>query len=299
MLKRTAVLGETMKKRATENDFRSLVTRQAAALPRQQRSIAEYVLEHLTTVPFLSIPELARRVDVSEATVVRFAQRLGYPGFSELKMELVDILQDHLNLGNGEAPEVIADDIVASVADLETSNIRRTVEALDRTLFTEVGEALFEASSVSTFGMGVSAHLAELAAYTLLQVGLRTHNLSTKFSSPLEQLVAAVPTDIVMVFSLPPYSRQGLDMLAAAGDLGIRTVAVTDRVTAPAARLAAWTLPVKSDNMMFTNAVAAVTVLLNALATEIATRHREESIAALSKINRVLDDDQDVLPSKR
>jgi hypothetical protein len=40
-------------------------------------------------------------------------------------------------------------------------------------------------------------------------------------------------------------------------------------------------------------------VLLNALATEIATRHREESIAALSKINRVLDDDQDVLPSKR
>ncbi len=299
MLKPTTEVGEAMKKRATENDFRSLVTRRAADLPRQQRSIAEYVLEHLTTVPFLSIPELARRVDVSEATVVRFAQRLGYPGFSELKMELVDILQDHLKLGDGEAPEVIADDIFASVADLETSNIRRTVEALDRTLFAEVGEALFEASSVSTFGMGVSAHLAELAAYTLLQIGLRTHHLSTRFSSPLEQLVAAVPTDVLMVFSLPPYSRQGLDMLAAARGLGIRTVAVTDRVTAPAAKLATWTLPVKSDNMMFTNAVAAVTVLLNALATEIATRHREESIAALSRINRVLDDDQDVLPSRR
>ena len=37
--------------------------------------------------------------------------------------------------------------------------------------------------------------------------------------------------------------------------------------------------PVKSDNMMFTNAVAAFTVMLNALATEIATCHREESIA--------------------
>jgi DNA-binding MurR/RpiR family transcriptional regulator len=287
-----------MKKRATENDFRSLVTRQAADLPRQQRSIAEYVLEHLTAVPFLSIPELARRVEVSEATVVRFAQRLGYPGFSELKMELVDILQEQLRLGDDGSPEEIADDIFSSVADLETSNIRRTVDALDRTLFADVGEALFGASTVSTFGMGVSSHLAELAAYTLLQIGLRTQTLSTRFSSPLEQLVTSTPNDLVMVFSLPPYSRQGLDMLAAARELGLRTVAVTDRVTAPAAKLATWTLPVKSDNMMFTNAVAAVTVLLNALATEIATRHREESIAALSRINRVLDGDEDVLTTK-
>ena len=288
-----------MKRANTAREFRSLVSRQAADLPRQQRSIAEYVLEHLTSVPFLSIPELARRVQVSEATVVRFAQRLGYPGFSELKMDLVDILQDQLKLGNDSTPEAVADDIFASVADLETTNIRRTVDALDRMLFAEVGEALFEARSVATFGMGVSSHLAELAAYTLLQIGLRTYNLSTRFSSPLEQLVALGPGDVLMVFSLPPYSRQGLDMLAAARDLGIRTVAITDRVTAPAAKLATWTLPVKSDNMMFTNAVAAVTVVLNALATEIATRHREESIAALSRINRVLDNDEDVLTTKR
>jgi DNA-binding MurR/RpiR family transcriptional regulator len=212
-------------------------------------------------------------------------------------MELVDILQDHLQLGDDDTSEDVADDIFASVADLEISNIRRTVDSLDRTLLAEIGEALFTASTVSTFGMGVSAHLAELAAYNLLQIGLRAHYLSTRFSSPLEQLVTFEPNDLVVVFSLPPYSRQGLEMLAAAREAGIRTVAVTDRVTAPAAKLATWTLPVKSDNMMFTNAVAAVTVLLNALATEIATRHREESIAALSKINRVLEDDQDVLTS--
>ncbi len=287
-----------MKKKATQNNFSTMLARKASSLPRQQRLMAEYVLEHLTTVPFLSVPELSRRVGVSEATVVRFAQRLGYPGFSELKMELVDILQDHLHRGDDETAEEVANDIFASVADLEISNINRTVEALDRALFTEIGEALFLASSVFTFGMGVSAHLAELAAYNLLQVGLHTHNLSTRFSSPLEQLVAAKPTDLVMVFSLPPYSRQGLDMLAEAKKIGIQTVAITDRVTAPAARLATWTLPVKSDNMMFTNAVAAVTVLLNALATEIATSHREHAVAALSRINRVLAEDEDVLTSK-
>lgn len=287
-----------MKKRTTEADFRALVIRQAADLPRQQRSIAEYVLEHLTTVPFLSVPELARRVEVSEATVVRFAQRLGYPGFSELKMELVEILQEHLKGDQDDAQEDVAEDIFASVAELEISNITRTVAALDRSAFAEIAEAVFGASTVYTYGMGVSAHLAQLAAYTLLQIGLRTHSLSTRFSTPLEQLVVAAQTDLILVFSLPPYSRQALNMLEAARDLGIRTVAVTDRVTAPAAKLATWTVPVKSDNMMFTNAVAAMTVLLNALATEIATSHREHAVAALSKINRVLAEDEDILTSK-
>lgn len=282
--------------KTSEAAFRELVVRKAASLPRQQRSIADYVLEHLTAVPFLSIPELARRVGVSEATIVRFAQRLGYPGFSELKMELVEILQQHLHQGAEEPPEAVAQDVLAAVAELEKANITRTVDALDRKLIAEVAEAVFQADGVFTFGMGVSAHLAELAAYTLLQVGVRTANLSTRFSSPREQLVAVTPGDVVIVFSLPPYSRQGLDVLDEAASLGVPTVAVTDRVTAPAARLARWVLPVKSDNMMFTNAVAAVTVLLNALATEIATSHRGEAIAALSRINRALAEDEDVLP---
>jgi DNA-binding MurR/RpiR family transcriptional regulator len=282
--------------KASEADFRELVAREAASLPRQQRSIAEYVLEHLTAVPFLSIPELARRIGVSEATIVRFAQRLGYPGFSELKMELVDILQQHLAQGAEHPQEEVALDVLAAVADLEKANITRTVDALDRKVIAGVAEEIFRADGVFTFGMGVSAHLAELAAYTLLQVGVRSSCLSTRFSSPREQLVALTPGDLVLVFSLPPYSRQGLDVLDEAAKLGIPAVAVTDRITAPAARRATWVLPVKSDNMMFTNAVAAVTVLLNALATEIATSHREESIAALSRINRALAEDDDVLP---
>jgi DNA-binding MurR/RpiR family transcriptional regulator len=267
----------------------------AASLPPQQRSIADYLLEHLTSVPFFSVPELARRVGVSEATVVRFAQRLGYPGFSELKMELVEMLQSRLGRGTEDATEDVADDLLVSVANLEITNIARTVESLDRRDYAEVAETLFAAGHVYTFGMGVSAILAELAAYTLLQVGVRASCLPTHFSSPREQLVGIEAGDLVMVISLPPYSRQSLDILRDAAELGIPTIAVVDRATAPAANLAQRAVPVRSDNMMFTNAVAAMTVMINALATEVATSHREEAIAALARINRVLSEDEDVL----
>jgi len=288
-----------MPKGKPEAGFKERLISTAASLPPQQRTIADYLLEHLTSVPFFSVPELARRVGVSEATVVRFAQRLGYPGFSELKMELVEMLRNRLGGGGADAEEVVADDLLASVAQLEITNIGRTVESLDRRQFSQIAEDLFAARHVYAFGMGVSAILAELAAYALLQVGVRASCLATNFSSPREQLVGIKSDDLVMAISLPPYSRQSLDILRDARELGVPTVALVDRETAPAATLARRALPVRSDNMMFTNAVAAVTVMINALATEIATTHREEALAALSQINRVLSEEKDVLSPRR
>jgi DNA-binding MurR/RpiR family transcriptional regulator len=288
-----------MPKGTPESEFRERLVNRASDLPPQQRAIADYVLEHLTAVPFFSVPELARRTGASEATVVRFAQRLGYPGFSELKMELVDLLQNRLTLGEDDPTDPVVEDLLASVASLEITNIGKTVDSVDRNDFADVADALFEADRVHTFGMGVSALLAELASYTLLQVGVSATCLSTAFSSPREQLVGVGADDVVVVFSLPPYSRQSLAILRDAAELGVASVAISDRLTSPAAGLARWALAVKSDNMMFTNAVAAVTVLINALATEIAASHREEALAALSQINRVLSEDQDLVPSRR
>ncbi len=286
-----------MARSGVHDDFRKLVIEYGSDLPPQQRAIAEYILDHLQTVAFLSIPELARRIGVSEATVVRFSQRIGFAGFAELKMKLVEMLQSHLDQIEERAPEVVVEDVLSSVSVLESTNIGRTVEAMDRATFGEAAEGLFRAEHVYTFGMGVSAHLAELAAYTFLQVGVPASHLSTRFSSPREQLVAVSASDMVLVISLPPYSRQALDILEEASTTGIPSLAITDRVTSPAANLARWVLPIKSDNMMFTNAVASVTVLINALATEIATRHPDRALEVLAKINRALKNDEDVLDS--
>jgi DNA-binding MurR/RpiR family transcriptional regulator len=282
-----------------EGDLRDLIQRHAGVLPPQQRLLADFLLEHLQSVPFLSVPEMARRAQVSEATVVRFAQRIGYRGFSELKMDLVEMLRDRLSHPEDELPHRAEDDVVGTVSDLEISNIRRTMEEIDRPAFADAAEAIFSAEHVYTFGMGISAHLAEIAAYTFVQIGLRTTHLSTRFSAPREQLVVVRPGDLLLVLSFPPYSKQTLAMIEDARGIDAVTVAVTDRITAPAAALAHHVLPVRSDNTMFTNAIAAVTVLFNALATEIATRHRAEALGALHRINRMLKDEGELLPPQR
>lgn len=55
--------------------------------PAQER-IAEYLLDHTLEAALLTATELAQRMDVDPATVVRFAQKLGYQGYLELKADL-------------------------------------------------------------------------------------------------------------------------------------------------------------------------------------------------------------------
>jgi DNA-binding MurR/RpiR family transcriptional regulator len=280
---------------SSSTDVRDRILKHVDGLPPQQRTIADYLLEHLDTVPFLSVPELARRCGVSEATIVRFGQRIGFSGFAELKVALVELLQNRLDVDEHLEASDLGEDLLESVAAHEGRNIRLTVENTDREVFAAIAELIFSADHVYTFGMGISAYLAELAAYTLVQVGVAAHPMSSGFSSPMEQLVALKKSDLVLVISLPPYSRQSLELVDASAEAGAATVVLSDRLIAPPARRAGLSLAVKSDNLTFTNAVAAMTVVINALATAVATRHPDEAIDAFAKISRVLTNDPDVM----
>ncbi|HET6692231.1 MAG TPA: hypothetical protein VFG74_15350, partial [Miltoncostaeaceae bacterium] len=50
-----------------------------------QQSLARYLADHLADIPLLSAHEVARLSHCSPATVVRFAQALGYSGYPEMQ----------------------------------------------------------------------------------------------------------------------------------------------------------------------------------------------------------------------
>jgi DNA-binding MurR/RpiR family transcriptional regulator len=295
--------GETSKSafravsRATYGSLRDRLLAHVNQLSRQQRLIAEHLLDNLHEVPFLSIPQLAQRSGASEATVVRLCQSIGYNGFSDMKMAVVENLREEMNAPGTDPAERGGPtaDILEAVAELERHNIRTTLEGIDRESFASIAALLYEADHIFTFGLGISAHLAELAAYLFTEHGLRANRFSTHFTSPREQLVTMRPGDVLMTFSFPPYSRQTLEMLEEAAGRGMSTIVITDRLSAPAAAIAGASLVVSTHGMTFTNATSSTNVLLNALVVEIAVRHRGDTVDALSNINRILQDRNDLV----
>ncbi len=284
----------------SEAQFKELVLNAFNGLPQQQQQVADYLLDNLDEIPFLTVPTLAKRVGVSEATIVRFAQRVGYDGFSGLKTNLTTLVRDRVaaqtNIEEVFKPK--GKDNLSLVVQKELANIQDLSKDIDLETFEQAANAIFEADHIFTFGFGISAHLSSLATYLLTQIGLRATTLSTRFSSPMEQMVILRETDLMLVFSFPPFSVGTIKMVEDAKQRGIRVVAVSDRLTAPISVHADYTLQVRTHNHMFTNSIGAVVTLLNALATEIAIKHGDHAVPAVAKINRILAEDESVIKDR-
>jgi DNA-binding MurR/RpiR family transcriptional regulator len=68
------------------HDLRERLRRDYEAFSPAQKALARYMADHLADLPLMSAHEVARAAHCSPATVVRFAQALGYGGYPEMQL---------------------------------------------------------------------------------------------------------------------------------------------------------------------------------------------------------------------
>lgn len=266
----------------------SLVARihNAKALSPSQRRIADCLLGRLGEAAFWGVEELAERSKSSVATVVRFAQKLGYTGFLELRQALVVQVKKQSRTGEQllQAPSEAAATLV-EVARRDLRNIEQTIGGINEQLLQDVVEALESARCRLVIGDGVSALMATHLAYLLTQAGLPTiQGSQADFPTQVANLG---PQDCLVAISFSPYSRETVDATAFARRRGVKIIAFTDRLKSPLARPADYTLTMHGDNLLYSYSLSAFAVLAHTIATTIASKDRELAIKRLREAERV------------
>ena len=145
-----------------------------------------------------------------------------------------------------------------------------------------------KASHVYTFGLGISSLLARVLSYSLNQVAVRSTPFAHEHETFFEQIHQVTPSDVAVAFSFHPYSRETIDTAQALAAKGVPVVAVTDRVTSPVCFVSKAVLPIASQNLLFTNSISAVSVLINALTTEVALRSKDRATDNLRETEELL-----------
>src|SRR5947209_655934 len=107
------------------------VQHQRDALTATERRLAEIVLADPQTVAFGTVAALARAGSTSGASVVRFANRLGYVGFVELQADVQAELAGHLRPAAERIRQPAHDDIVGRTLAIEIDNVTQSLEAID------------------------------------------------------------------------------------------------------------------------------------------------------------------------
>lgn len=276
---------------AGQFDLVALVQSTYPSLPENQRKVADFLLHNIRDIPFLSVVEVERRSGMSKATIVRLAQSLGLSGFQELRSRLLEGVQTAIRQPDSFAllTQTDHEDTLTLVARQDVKNINETMKHLDKQTFRDIAAMILKASHVYTMGLGISSLMSKILAYSLNQVAVNATPLTHDYETFLEQLPFLSSSDLLIAFSFPPYSKETVDAAKFAQRQGVPLVAITDRVTSPITFFARKVIPIRSQNLLFTNSFSAISVVINALATEVALRNKATVTRLARELDRVME----------
>ena len=139
---------------------------------RSEKRLADYLLIHPQSVPDLSIKQLAQVSGSSVATAVRFARRLGYKGFQEMKISFARELSATSKIASEITPNDTCYDIFCKRIVEIYAALLNTQTVLDEKALETAARCIATANRIVIFGLGNSAAVAQDAAHKFMRLGL-------------------------------------------------------------------------------------------------------------------------------
>ena len=274
------------------DDFRHRIEGHLADLTKSQHSIASYLLANHDEAAFLSAADLAERLNVSEATIVRFAKAIGYNGFPEMRRHLQELFRVRATPAS-RLQRKLADlsgspgHVLAKVIDMEIQYLTEALHSISPADFDRAVQIILDAPRVFACGGGPSAILADMLELRLRRQGVFALSMTESGRDLVEKLQLLRPGDAVLVAGFHHLSAEMVAVLEHARAVGCRTIFLTD-VLGPALRdkadviLAARRGPVSTFHSL-----TVPMSILNALILAVAMAKPGESLAALDRLQQL------------
>lgn len=255
--------------------LRGLILRQRDALPKRLLQAADFALSHPQELAFGTIGEIAGQAGVQPSTLVRFAQNLGYSGFSELQAVFRAHARDRwpeyrerLRSVQGEGPLALMQDFMRAA----THSVERLGETVDAALLERAVALLAGADTIYLLGSRRAYPVAAYLAYALRKLEIRCNLVDQAGGLAPEQVALMAPGDVLLAVSFAPYAPATLDLVAHAAARGVGVVAITDTPFSPLIPSAAvWLGITEADHAGF-RSLAGTFVLAMTLAVATAER---------------------------
>ncbi|WP_050691878.1 MurR/RpiR family transcriptional regulator [Yersinia pekkanenii] len=194
--------------------------------------LSSFVLEQPQRVLYLTITELARESQTSEASVTRLCRQLGCKGFSEFKMGLA--METHQSqprqfIEGGDEVQTLIEDSVNALRD--------TGKLLDRQTLSHAAMNIHNARSVQIYGVAASAIVSDYLGYKLLRLGKASQCFSDMHRAAMNA-VSLDHQDIVVVISSSGSTKDVLHAVELAQRQGTKIIGISNTLRSPLSSLA-------------------------------------------------------------
>jgi DNA-binding MurR/RpiR family transcriptional regulator len=222
--------------------LRAMISARQARFPKRLAQTARHVLDNPDEVALGSVASIAEAAGITPSTLVRFAQALGYDGFSALQTVFRDAVRAKIAPGeitrrNSEAG--IARDAQAFFDTIEACHL--SLEALSKAVsIADVSAAanlLSRANCVYIIARDATFPLGALVRHALMGLKIRLILLSDLIGG--EDLLAfATKQDVAIIISCAPYNEETTAQASSLVKLGVPVITLTDSNYSPLSSLA-------------------------------------------------------------
>ncbi|WP_386692493.1 MULTISPECIES: MurR/RpiR family transcriptional regulator [unclassified Lonepinella] len=217
-----------------------------SSLTKTEKRIAEQILTMPQLLAQSSLSEIAKSLNVGEATFIRFCRTLGFKGFSDFKLDFAIELATQSqqpsalldsNITAKDSPKSIATKL-QNVIDRVVSE---TINLLDFNELNKVVKELRNAKRIYLFGVGSSGIVADGAKNKLMRVGFQV-DAETNNHFMYMQASLMKKGDVVIGISHSGSSPETTKALEIAKEAGAVTVAITHNLRSPITKVSDYVL---------------------------------------------------------
>ena len=251
------------------HDFAELKDRLAnegEALPRRLKQVTAALLKNPDDIALSTAAQLAEKMDVQPSILVRFAQVLGFRGFSELQLlfrnrtrkSTVDHRARLKTLTQKGTAKLFDEFAEATIASFEQARHTLDPEKIDAAV-----QSIADADTIYLIASGRTFPAATYAAYSFAALGIKAVLVDQIGGMGKTQLATASSADAVFAISFSPYASETLHLIDVARMGQTPIIAITDHVMSPLVPVAdIWLELAEADYASFRSLSATYTLIM-------------------------------------
>ena len=249
-------------------------------LPKRLAQVAAFTMANPDEIAFGTAASVAQSAQVQPSTLVRFAQALGYQGFSDLQSVFRERLRDRVPtyeerlraLRDHSDPAHRAGLLFEGFASAAEHSVGLLKDRLRPELIEIALSVLAPADTIYLIGQRRSFPVTAYMNYALGKLGVKNVLIGSAPGNDVETLSFATPNDAAIAVSFTPYASSTVEYSQRIAGRGTPVVVITDSPFSPLLPSAKASFEVVEQDFQGFRSMSATLALSMTLAVGIAER---------------------------
>jgi RpiR family transcriptional regulator, carbohydrate utilization regulator len=264
------------------------------SLHETEARIADLITEKPEAVIHMTVAQLAKEIGVADSSVIRFCQKMGFNGFTQLKINLAQHLKNpEAIILNDLKSEDDSYTIVSKVFASSINALNDTLKMVDKNELLNAISALLSAKRIEFYGVGTSVPLAVDAYYRFMRIGLPAYAAT----DPHISKISANMLDKDCVAFGISHTGRTVDTIKAieiARNKGAKTICITSYINSPITEIADIKLVTSTNESKFMKEAVssrlAQIALLDGLYSCVALKKYNSTLENLENMTEILNE---------